>query len=402
VKSSMLRAGWFGLLLLSSRALLAQEVSAPISHLAIDPLDPSTLYAVAQVKAPRVVRGFQGVLPTPIFEELFRSDDAGNTWHSITTPSVDSPNGGQKYIAALAVDPQVSGTLYAATGSVFTDVGLVEASALFKSMDRGETWTKIFDESNDLNSIAIDPVASSTLYVGAFSAATPAGIFKSTDAGTSWSNVSPPGFDACEILGIDPSDPAVVYAGGCPTVGRSQTPLFRSSNGGTSWTATGAGLPTDSLPLLAFAIAPSLPTTIYAGSFDGVFRSVDSGAHWFSATFGPGSTTNLRALAVDPRSSSTAYAGAAAEPFIAQAGIFKTWDSGTSWWEPTDLENVAVNSIVIDPSSPDTVYLGTGNGVFKSMDAGGSWSPVDSGLPPAGPVRSVPATQPTPLHGRSL
>jgi photosystem II stability/assembly factor-like uncharacterized protein len=293
----------------------------------------------------------------------------------------------------LVADPLIPGTLYAAAGAEFSDVGLVETAAVFKSTDQGQTWTKVFDEGNDPNSIVIDPVGSSTLYIGAFSAATPAGVFKTFDGGADWLDVSPPGIDTCTVLGVDPSEPSVVYAGRCIT------PLLRSTDAGASWTPVDAGLSTDNF-LVAFAIAPSRPTTIYVGSSGfGVFRSVDSGEHWVSATSGIEGQVNSMALAVDPRSSSTVYAGTRSLP-DAPGGIFKSSNAGASW-RRIGAENVSGNSIVIDPSSPDTVYVGTSVGAFTQVDGGASWLPIDNGLPLTGGVFAVPSVPAAKVDGRS-
>jgi len=391
-----LRVGLVGVLILFCRVLSAQEGFgfAPITLLSMDTHDPSTLYAVARVHGPRLFRGFHGALVSTVVDELFRSQDGGSTWQPITTPTVDT-QGNFFFVSALVVDPQIPGTLYAAAGGQFQDVGLIEVAAVFKSADQGQTWAKVYDESNDPSSIVIDHGTSSTVYLGAFSAATPVGVFKTLDGGADWLDVSPPGFDACKVLGIDPSKASVLYAGGCIT------PLFRSTDAGASWTAIGDGLSTDDAPLTSFAIAPSRPTTIYAGtSFSGVLRSFDSGEHWVSAASGMGSAVNLLALAVDPRSFSLVYAGTGAGFPGALAGLFKTSNAGASW-EPIGFENVSVNSIVIDPSSPDTLYVGTSVGAFKSTDAGASWLPIEMGLPLAGGILSVPPTQAVTVHGRS-
>jgi hypothetical protein len=61
---------------------------------------------------------------------------------------------------------------------------------------------------------------------------------------------------------------------------------------------------------------------------------------------------------------------------------------------------VAINTIVIDHSSPDTVYVGTSAGAFKSVDAGATWLPINTGLPFASIISPVPAAVTTPIVGR--
>ena len=85
----------------------------------------------------------------------------------------------------------------------------------------------------------------------------------------------------------------------------------------------------------------------------------------------------IRALAIDPVTPSTLYAGTQG------GGVFKSVDSGGSWTVMNSgLANADVRALAIDPLTPTVVYAGTyGGGVFRSTNGGGSWSPVNSGLP---------------------
>jgi photosystem II stability/assembly factor-like uncharacterized protein len=368
---------------LTPLALFAGESlrrAAPVFVLAVDLQNPATIYAVAQVKTIRSSHN-EG--------RIYRSDDGGAHWEPVTTPEFAPGDATiDQFVPSIAVDPKVAGTLYAAADAVVTfGHNFVGVGYLFKSLDGGERWSKVFDHSNDPTTIVIDPIFSANVWVGAYSAAAPVGIFKSVDSGADWLDVSPPGFDACKALGIDPVNPAIVYAGGC------LTPLFRSPDGGSSWKPISSGLPSDAAPPPAFAIAPSRTSTLYAGTLHGVFRSTDSGEHWTSESAGIGDATIL-ALTVDPRSASVAYAGT-------PAGLFKTLGGGASWSPSAPgLEDAAIYVVVIDPSAPDTVYLGTSLGVFKSIDAGATWSPINSGLPPVGIVPVSVEGPPAAVHGR--
>jgi photosystem II stability/assembly factor-like uncharacterized protein len=189
------------------------------------------------------------------------------------------------------------------------------------------------------------------------------------------------------MLGVDPSNPAIVYAGGCIT------PVFRSDDRANTWSIASAGFPTDG-PVRSFAISPSQAETLYAGTFGhGVYRSLDSGGHWILATAGIGNVS-ITSIAVDPRSSSVVYAGT-------PAGLYKTVNAGGTWLPiaPT-LVGAAVNAIVIDPVTPDTLYLATSAGAFKSIDAGVTWLPINVGLPFSPAISPVPAARATPVHGR--
>jgi photosystem II stability/assembly factor-like uncharacterized protein len=353
--------------------------AAPVYVLAIDPQNPATVYAVASVQRPRAAEAA---------DQLYRTDDGGESWRPITNPAMS--NFALPLVFAVAVDPKVSSMLYAAAG--YEAAGIPHRTFplgfLFKSEDGGTSWNLIFDGSNVPSTIAIDPLNSETVYFGALAAVEAVGIFKSVDGGAEWSDVSPTPVDACKVLGVDPASPAVIYAGGC-----DETPVLRSSDAAASWVPASAGLPSE-IPLASFAISPSQPATLYAGTLlHGVYRSLDSGGHWIAVTTGIGNT-QVNSLAVDPRSASVAYAGT-------PAGLFKTLSGGASWSPSAPgLENAAIYAVVIDPSAPDTVYLGTSLGVFKSIDAGATSSPIKSGLPPVGIVPVPVEGPPAAVHGR--
>ena len=133
--------------------------------------------------------------------------------------------------------------------------------------------------------------------------------------------------------------------------------------------------------VLALAINPTTSSTLYAGTADGgVFKSTDSGATWFAVNAGltnPIAHVNpvVRALVVDPTTPTTLYAGT-------YDGVFKSTDSAGTWVQAnTGLTYRGVDALILDPTTPTTLYAGTfGGGVFKSTDSGGMWAEVNAGL----------------------
>jgi photosystem II stability/assembly factor-like uncharacterized protein len=122
--------------------------------------------------------------------------------------------------------------------------------------------------------------------------------------------------------------------------------------------------------LRALAIDPASPATLYAGTNGGgVFKSTNGGGSWRSLSVG---VTNslVFALAIDPTTSSTLYAG------TLYGGVFKSVNAGGSWTAANaGITNQQVFALAIDPASPTTVYAGTSLGtVFKSTDSGANWS----------------------------
>ena len=119
----------------------------------------------------------------------------------------------------------------------------------------------------------------------------------------------------------------------------------------------------------ALAIDPSSSQTVYAGTQGGgVFKSTNDGASWSAVISG----LTVYSLAIDPSSSQTVYAGS-------YGCVFKSTNGGGTWSADTSgLSTTAVHSLAIDPSSSQTVYAGTSGGVFKSTNGGASWSAVTS------------------------
>jgi len=148
--------------------------------------------------------------------------------------------------------------------------------------------------------------------------------------------------------------------------------VFRSSDGGGSWRSASVGL--TSTNVRALALDPRSASTLYAGTGSGVFKSTDAGETW-----GPASLLgkHISALAIDPRDPNIAYA--ATDLYAESRSLFKSTDGGRTWVD-TGIGR-GILALAIDPQRPEILYAGTlGDGVFKSTDAGGSWKAVNTGL----------------------
>ena len=168
---------------------------------------------------------------------------------------------------------------------------------------------------------------------------------------------------------------------------KTKRSFFKTTDGAANWNNNN----NLDIEVNTLAIAPSAPSTIYAGTFAGPYKSTDGGATWLATqTAGLPSFPSATALAIDPGNPLVVYAG------MINGGLYKTIDGGASWSSvPVALSGAAVFSIAFDPSTPSTIYLGSGNSVFKSTDNGSTWTQLTNfGIPGTPNVRTL-AIDPT-------
>ncbi|MGC8789669.1 WD40/YVTN/BNR-like repeat-containing protein [Caldisericum sp.] len=293
-----------------------------------------------------------GISIGPVSEYVFRSISS-NHEISVTFKAKtqwNSINNGLtcKNIYSIIVSPVDSQTLYIGTDS----------GGVLRSKDAGKSWALINGGlmSSSIRCLAIDYKNSKIIYAG-----TNGAIYKSTDGGDSWNNISSNQAYLSSLtiltLNIDPSNSQIIYAG-------TSGGVYKSVDSGKSW--SNKGLITEVVHSLA--IDPKSSNTIYAGTDSKVFKSKDGGSSWsLIVTW----SENVFSLAIDPSNSQIIYAGT-------RIGLFKSEDGGLSWNQSQTMKGT-VYSICIDPRNTQTVYVGTyRNGVFKSTDGGYVWK--DTGL----------------------
>lgn len=377
-----------------------------VSGLAVDPTDPATVYAANGIDLWKSVDAGaswflsdSGLFDAPakvvidptapatlyaVGTEIAKSVDGGVSW---TVPQPPVPPGPSVVgtsdwpfnVTGLAIDPRSPGTLFAAAS----------AGRVFKSTDGGASWSATgpgLRPRSQILSVAIDPFQSSVIYAG-----TSVGVFKSADGGASWQPARS-GMGRAEIsaLAADPVVPGRVYAAAVAVVhGKVQATaphLFVSQDSGSTW--TGHRLAADN-PLVDCLLASSAAAgTVYAcGRAEGLFRSADGGVHWTPIDTGL-ETSDLGALALAPSLPSRLYAGTGDNANLGPA-IFRTSSSGAAWSAASNgFGNLLLSSFVLDPVTPGTLYLEAENaaGVLKTDDDGATWTPAVRGLQRAAPA----------------
>lgn len=222
-------------------------------------------------------------------------------------------------------------------------------------------WSTVGPDGGDARSFAAVPGNPNHLYLGT----TDSWIYESSDGGSSWHRLSKLGGSddlVVDHIVVDPANVAVLYAAAWE-LDRTGGGLWVSKDGGRSWVEE-TGLHGQSIR--AFVLAPSNPQILFAGTLEGVFRSEDAGAEWTQIS--PVESKEIHeveSLAIDPADPDTVYAGTWHLPW-------KTSDGGKTWHNIKRgvIDDSDVFSIIIDPDKPRTVYASACSGIYKSENAG--------------------------------
>src|SRR5512132_2727861 len=225
--------------------------------------------------------------------------------------------------------------------------------------------------------------------------------FESAFARLEWRSIGPAnmGGRTADVEGV-PGDPNIVY------VASASGGLWKTTNGGVSWKPIFDRYGTISLGDIA--LAPGNPDVIWAGtgesntrnsvSFgDGVYKSTDGGKTW--QHMGLKDSEHISAIAIHPQNPDIVYVGALGHAFgpNEERGVFMTTDGGKTWTKTLYIDNQhGVADLEIDPTNPNILYAGMWSferkpwthrsgsekgGVYKSIDAGRTWTKLTNGLP---------------------
>ncbi|MEO8622221.1 MAG: glycoside hydrolase, partial [bacterium] len=265
---------------LSSRLLLAivaLSTAAPLAAQTVDPAAAMRWRSIGPVRAGRA-RALAGVPTQPNvfyigFDNggVWRSTDYGSNWLPIFD---DQPTGS---IGAIAVAPSDPNVIYVGSGAGIIRPDLAQGDGMYKSTDAGKTWTHLGLRNSEMIAyIDVDPKDPNRLFVAAlghpYGPNAERGIFRSTDGGTTFEKVLyKDEYTSGNDVRIDPGNPSIVYAtlwqqqqsfiegGGFGAGGNG---IFKSVDGGSTWKPLTDGLP--SVIQANIAIAPSNAKVLYA------------------------------------------------------------------------------------------------------------------------------------------
>lgn len=313
---------------------------------------------------------------------MFKTTDNGSNW----TPIFD--NEITLSIGDLAISSTNEEVLYVGTGEANGGGGslVYDGEGVFKSTDGGNTWNNVgLQEAGSIGRVAIDPIDDNIVFVAAmgylFSENEERGIFRTQDGGVTWENVlySSSKTGGIDVV-IDPGNPDIVYAAlwererllydrtyGGPTSG-----IFKSEDGGDTWTELTVGLPTSDMGRIGLALAPSNPDVLYAtitepsGELNGIYRTANGGSSWEQKSYENITTVSFMywfgRIKVHPTD----------EDIVYHVGYLmnKSCDGASSWDSFFPWVHVDQHEVWIDPNNPDRVYVGNDGGVYYSDNGG--------------------------------
>jgi photosystem II stability/assembly factor-like uncharacterized protein len=362
------------------------NINPPVSNItaiAPDPHDPAHLSIGAAPVPPPGVGIPIGLLSTTVF----KTADGGQTWNSVNAGL------GALDIRAVAVDPVNENAVYAG-GS----------GGVSGSTDGGVTWSSTALSAYTTLVIA-DPSAPGSLYAltGTSNGCNSdnALLFATTDAGAHWSSAVSPLNTGCILdatftgvrtsIAITPTDSNTLYLAESNSMDGFSA-ILKTTNGAADWTILWDWFSGLTAPVLALAVDPTQSAGVYAGMDDttssgGLFKSADGGATWTNTGM---TSSAVTLLAIDPGNPHVIYAaeeGHSTTPAGFQ-GIFKSTDAGQTWAASSaglsaliGARSNTATALLIDPADTQVLYLGTSaSGVYQSNDGGATWISINGGL----------------------
>jgi photosystem II stability/assembly factor-like uncharacterized protein len=313
---------------------------------------------------------------------VWKTTDAGLYWRNVSDGYFGSSPVGA--IDVSVSNPQV---IYVGTGEALNRQDIVPGDGVYKSIDGGKTWTNVgLKETKHIAKIRIDPANPDVVYVAArgdaFGPSADRGVYKTVDGGRNWKRVlyKSEKAGALDVV-MDPTNPQVLYASldeiarlpWDDVSGGPDSGLYKTTDGGESWKEIthNPGLPKGIVGKIGLSISASRPSRVWAlaEAADGaLFRSDDAGATWQRIN-------DQHQL----RRSSSSYMHVIADPmdadvvYVPTYQFLKSVDGGRKFTAVAN-EHGDNHALWIDPHNPKRMIEGNDGGATVTLDGGASWS----------------------------
>ncbi len=316
---------------------------------------------------------------------LWKTTDGGTTWDPVTDGQISSASVGA--VQVCEANPDV---VYIGTGETQIRGNIQQGDGVYKSTDAGRSWKHMgLAETQNIARIRIHPTDCNTVWVAAFGVHSAPneqrGVFKSVNGGETWRKVLYRDERSGAVdLSIDPNNPAVIYASlweawrkswGMSSGGPGSG-LFKSTDFGETWTeiTRNAGLPQGLIGKIGVALSPVAPYRVWAlieADDGGVYRSDDGGVNWTQTN----EERRLRQRAfyytrvyADPQDPEVVYA--------LNTGLYRSRDGGKTF-EGIRVPHGDNHDLWIAPSDPDRMINGNDGGANVSFNGGETWTAQD-------------------------
>ncbi len=310
---------------------------------------------------------------------VWETRNDGTTW----TPIFDRE--GSYSIGTITIDRKNPSIVWVGTGENNDQRSVSYGDGVHKSEDGGRTWHNMgLRHSEHIARIVVDPRDSNVVYVAApgplWKGGGDRGLFKTTDGGKTWTSLIKVGeYTGCSDVLLDPRHPDILLAATHQRErryfgmvhGGPESGLWRSIDGGKTWTKAGSGFPSGELGRIGLNYAPSNPSIIYAQveaneGHGGLYRSTDDGVTWEKRNSYDEQAQYYSKVVVDPANPDRVY--------IMGLNIMVSDDGGRTLAPlPTRDKHVDNHDIWIDPKNNNHYLVGCDGGVYESFDRAETW-----------------------------
>lgn len=357
--------------------ILPPEQSAALEWRSIGPA--ATGGRIADIAVSRVSGHPAEVYVATTSGGIFKSSNEGVSF----TPVFDHA-GGMMSMGAIAVSPSNPSVVWAGGGEADNRQSSSWGDGVYKSTDGGAHWQHVgLTETRHIGRIVIHPSDPNIVYVAAvghlWGSNADRGVYKTTDGGQTWQRIlfRDENTGATDLV-MDPKDPNVLYAalyqrqrkgwgfnGGGPGSG-----IFRTTDGGATWTELTAGLPRGDKGRIGLAIFSGDTRILYAvveAAGGGVFRSLDQGETWEHLTALNPRPMYYSRIYPDPKDSHRVYL------MGSNRGLYISDDGGHSFRDVFSNVHGEDHTLWIDPENSNHLIVGGDGGVSISFDRGLTW-----------------------------